>query len=383
MSKYPHPQTYLFTATLNKDVRSLRRVALRKDSVICTPTTAAHMLSKSQPFVSVDLPAGLSHYCLPTRRVDKLACLEWLLEKTGDVRTLVFCARCHETRYLAGFLVERGYKAVGLMGKMKQLERRRVLAEFVEGKANILVATDVASRGLDLPLVGLVINYGVPLTTKSYRHRVGRTARAGRSGTAVTIVTRDEGKAYLDLESALLPTKPKESRRCIPRWPHQLPPEEGKQSDGEIGMEKRRRLADEAWSRAAKAIREAESLRLIEEERKRGDYSTFSSSEDENAFDDFDTMDEVELGNQSWASGAAGIAAYAEAMRRRKQQRRNKRATVMDGKEAEEEDAAEAISGDDSEVDEEKGNLHFDQPIKENWAARRKKNNQAKKPRTR
>lgn len=107
------------------------------------------------------------------------------------------------------------------------------------------------TSGLDLPFVGLVINYGVPLTTKSYRHRVGRTARAFRSGTAVTIVTRDEGKAYLDLESALLPTKPKEPRRCIPRWPHQLPPKE-KQSDGEVGMEMRRRLAEEAWSRAAK-----------------------------------------------------------------------------------------------------------------------------------
>lgn len=145
-TKYPHPQTYLFTATLNKDVRNLRRVALRKGAVICTATTVDQVLSKFQPAISVGLPAGLSHYCLPTRRVDKLACLEWLLEKKGDVQALVFCARCHETRFLAGFLVERGYRAVGLMGRMKQVERRRVLAEFVEGKANILVATDVASR---------------------------------------------------------------------------------------------------------------------------------------------------------------------------------------------------------------------------------------------
>ncbi|VDK40299.1 unnamed protein product [Taenia asiatica] len=380
-TKYPHPQTYLFTATLNKDVRSLRRVALRKGAVICTSTTTDQMLSKSQPIISVDLPAGLSHYCLPTRRVDKLACLEWLLEKKGDVQALVFCARCHETRFLAGFLVERGYRAVGLMGRMKQVERRRVLAEFVEGKANILVATDVASRGLDLPFVALVINYGVPLTAKSYRHRVGRTARAFRSGTAVTIVTRDEGKAYIDLESALLPTKPKEPRRCIPRWPHQLPPEKGKQSDGEIGMEMRRRLAEEAWSRAAKAIREEEARRLTEKEKKMGGYSTdFSSEGDENDFNEFDAIDKAEPEHQSWASGAAGIAAYAEAMRRRKQQHRSKRAKL---EEEEEEDASGLGSDGDSEVDDEKGNLHFDQPIKEKRAAKRKKASQKKKMRTR
>ncbi len=63
-----------------------------------------------------------------------------------DFRIIVFCARCHETRYLAGFLGERGHSAVGLTGRMRQSERRRVLAEFVEGKARILVATDVASR---------------------------------------------------------------------------------------------------------------------------------------------------------------------------------------------------------------------------------------------
>lgn len=98
-----------------------------------------------------------------------------------------------------------------------------------------------------------MINYGVPLTTKSYRHRVGRTARAGRCGTAVTIVTRDDGKAYLELESALLPTKPGELRRTIPRYPHKLPPERpAKSSAGEVGMETRRRLAQEAWTRAAK-----------------------------------------------------------------------------------------------------------------------------------
>lgn len=152
-TKFLHPQTYLFTATMSKDVRNLRRVALRRDAIICGANTSISLANqanivKSQA-ITVELPAGLKHYCLPVRRADKLAALEWLLETTRseiDNQTLVFCARCHETRFIAGCLAERGYRAVALTGKMKQPMRKQVLAEFVVGKANILVATDVAGR---------------------------------------------------------------------------------------------------------------------------------------------------------------------------------------------------------------------------------------------
>ncbi|VUZ55951.1 unnamed protein product, partial [Hymenolepis diminuta] len=183
-TKFPHPQTYLFTATMSKDVRNLRRIALRKDAVFCSASAAASMDNRPKDTklqsINVDLPMGLSHYCLPVRRSDKLAVLDWILESTKgkiDNQTLVFCARCHEAKFVAGCLRERGYCAIALTGRMKQPVRKRVLADFVAGKANVLVATDVAGRGLDLPFVSLVINYGVPLTAKSYLHRVGRTAR--------------------------------------------------------------------------------------------------------------------------------------------------------------------------------------------------------------
>ncbi len=103
--------------------------------------------------------------------------------------------------------------------------------------------------GLDLPLVATVINYGVPLTAKTYRHRVGRTARAGRKGTAVTIITRDDGQAYLELEQALFPAQKGEPRKSIPRWTQALPVESARHGDC---MATRRRLADEAWTQAAK-----------------------------------------------------------------------------------------------------------------------------------
>lgn len=152
-TKFPHPQTYLFTATMSKDVRNLRRVALRKDAVFCSAGAAASM--DNQPngtklqSINVDLPMGLSHYCLPVRRSDKLAVLDWILESTQgkvDNQTLVFCARCHEAKFVAGCLTERGYCAIALTGRMKQPVRKRVLADFVAGKANVLVATDVAGR---------------------------------------------------------------------------------------------------------------------------------------------------------------------------------------------------------------------------------------------
>lgn len=108
--------------------------------------------------------------------------------------------------------------------------------------------------GLDMPSVQFVINYSVPLSEKAYRHRIGRTARAGQPGVAVTLVTRDVAHSFLELEASIvryLPRSNDGSERndspCIPRWPVPLPGPSGKK-----GMLSRRRLADEAWSRASK-----------------------------------------------------------------------------------------------------------------------------------
>ncbi|VUZ55950.1 unnamed protein product, partial [Hymenolepis diminuta] len=211
---------------------------------------------------------------------------------------------------------------------------------------------------------------------KSYLHRVGRTARAGRTGTAVTIVTRDDGKEYLELESKLLPplTGSRE-RRCIPRWPHPIPPEKSEKSkDGAVvGMETRRRLVGEAWSRAAKAMREEVAKRAMEHQTDLdGNSSDSSVSEiDSNADDDFDYFETEGSSNQHWASGAAGIAAYREAKRRIKLQKFAKLGDGESGGE-EAEDSDEEKMATDSEDDEERGNLRFDQPIKERRAKKRK-----------
>ncbi len=93
-----------------------------------------------------------------------------------------------------------GFKAISINGKLTQSNRIAALNKFKSGERNILVATDVASRGIDIPNVDLVINYDIPQQTKDYIHRVGRTARAGKSGRAITFVTQYDVENFQKIE---------------------------------------------------------------------------------------------------------------------------------------------------------------------------------------
>lgn len=96
-----------------------------------------------------------------------------------------------------------GFKAIAINGKMTQSNRIGALNKFRAGERNILVATDVASRGLDIPNVDLVINFDIPQQTKDYIHRVGRTARAGKTGRSLTMVTQYDVENYLKIEQLI------------------------------------------------------------------------------------------------------------------------------------------------------------------------------------
>ncbi|TPP62811.1 putative ATP-dependent RNA helicase DDX47 [Fasciola gigantica] len=321
--KFPHPQTYLYSATMTKDVIKLRRAALSPDAVLVScmpnlsdtavgntgfpsaPTTVVQAAKQTNTSSTITtktgFPSRLAQYCLPIRSVDKPAVLDWILEHPlpqhgiarsnkppNDSQTIVFCKRCQEARLVCGFLCERGHLAVPLTGRMKHAQRKQAMADFLNRKARILVATDVASRGLDMPDVQLVINYSVPLSEKTYRHRIGRTARAGQPGVAVTLVTRDVAHSFLELEASIGPYLPRLSdgseqsdAPCIPRWPVQLPGPSGKR-----GMLSRRRLADEAWSKASKLIRtqDAERRKALSEDQDGSDYD-----------DDDDEAEEAEV----------------------------------------------------------------------------------------
>jgi len=113
--------------------------------------------------------------------------IDFIKDSKGQV--IVFCSTKYRTRDVAKFLHQEKYDAVAIEGDMSQHRREQSMAKFRSGKASILVATDVASRGIDVPRVALVVNYDVPNQDMVYFHRIGRTARAGAKGKAITFVS--------------------------------------------------------------------------------------------------------------------------------------------------------------------------------------------------
>jgi ATP-dependent RNA helicase DeaD len=122
----------------------------------------------------------------------KLDALCRLLDVETPASAIIFCARKSDVDELVENLQARGYKAEAIHGDLNQVQRDRVMRTFREGKTEILVATDVAARGLDIPQVSHVINYHIPWDPESYVHRIGRTGRAGREGTAITLISPRE-----------------------------------------------------------------------------------------------------------------------------------------------------------------------------------------------
>jgi ATP-dependent RNA helicase DDX49/DBP8 len=120
--------------------------------------------------------------------------------KLDSLTKIIFVAKCSTCELLKLMLIELGYKAVSLHSEMNQTDRINSLGRFRSGVAKILIATDVASRGLDIPSVQLVVNYELPRDPAEYIHRVGRTARAGRGGKAVSIVAENDVKLVHAIE---------------------------------------------------------------------------------------------------------------------------------------------------------------------------------------
>jgi len=133
----------------------------------------------------------------------KVKYLVSLLRHYKDKSVLVFCETYRVVARLRLILKELGIKAVELHGKMRQEKRVKTIASFKDENKKVLIATGVASRGLDIPCIDIVILYDVPENLESYVHRVGRTARAGREGTAISFVTPNTKEAFIDMEEDL------------------------------------------------------------------------------------------------------------------------------------------------------------------------------------
>jgi ATP-dependent RNA helicase DeaD len=132
---------------------------------------------------------GIEQAFLVIKDRDKLKHLINFIEQNEKGQSIVFCSTKHRTRDVARNLSRENYNVVAIEGDMSQHRREKSMSQFRRGKADILVATDVAARGIDVPEVALVVNYDVPNQEMVYFHRIGRTARAGAKGRAITLVS--------------------------------------------------------------------------------------------------------------------------------------------------------------------------------------------------
>jgi ATP-dependent RNA helicase DDX47/RRP3 len=126
-----------------------------------------------------------------------------ILNEMAGNSFMIFCSTCNNTIRTALLLRNLGLTAVPLHGQMSQNKRLAALTKFKAKNRSILISTDVASRGLDIPHVDVVINFDIPTHSKDYIHRVGRTARAGRSGKAITFVTQYDVELYQRIEQLI------------------------------------------------------------------------------------------------------------------------------------------------------------------------------------
>lgn len=148
------------------------------------------------------LPSQLKEYKISCNDEEKESLLHYILEKFKDLKTIVFTNTIKSERKIITVLKLLGHSALRVDGQMAQRDRFKRLEKFLEG-GHVLVATDVAGRGLDLPEVGLVIHYNLPKTAETYIHRCGRTARIYNSGTSIVFIGPSDVRSLRSIQSML------------------------------------------------------------------------------------------------------------------------------------------------------------------------------------
>ncbi len=182
-------QTLLFSATMPDDIRRLASDILTKPVTIQVGSTAP--------------PVTVTHAIYPVAQHLKTPLLLELLKHTDTESVLIFTRTKHRAKRLGEQLEKAGYKAASLQGNLSQNRRQAALDGFRDGSYQILVATDIAARGIDVSQISHVVNYDIPDTAEAYIHRIGRTGRAARSGDAFTMVTPDDAAMVRIIEKKL------------------------------------------------------------------------------------------------------------------------------------------------------------------------------------
>ena len=182
-------QTIMFSATMPKDILQL-----------------AHQLLKDPVEVKLSLskPAeGISQNAYICYEPQKLGIVKEIFKERKPERVIIFTSSKVKTKDLAISIIRAGYKAKAMHSDLSQSERDNVMYEFRSGKIDILVATDIVARGIDIDDIQLVINYDVPHDKEDYVHRIGRTARAGKNGRSITLVSDKDQQYFARIERFL------------------------------------------------------------------------------------------------------------------------------------------------------------------------------------
>jgi ATP-dependent RNA helicase RhlE len=236
-------QTMLFSATFPPDVEKL----------------AAETLSNPKRIaVGISRPAHtVSHALYPVERHLKTALTFEILKRTDANSVLIFARTRHRAEALARKLAREGYRVTSLHSDRTQGQRQNALSGFRSGQFQIMVATDIAARGLDVDSISHVINFDMPDTSDAYIHRIGRTGRAERTGDAFTLVTPEDDEMVRELEKIM---KQKLPRELVDGFDYNVPAPQPQDPPGQRGIRPQPR-AQQASTRRSRPPRQGERVR--------------------------------------------------------------------------------------------------------------------------
>ncbi len=180
-------QTLFFSATMPDAIVSLSHFILHNPARVEVTPAASTVDAVDQCIYFVEKP-------------DKKGLLVDVLRKEADKSVLVFSRTKHGADNISRILKKAGIRSEAIHGDKSQVQRQRALSDFKAGKVKVMVATDIAARGIDIKELGMVINYDLPDIVETYVHRIGRTGRAGHSGTALTFCSQDDHMIVKDIQ---------------------------------------------------------------------------------------------------------------------------------------------------------------------------------------
>lgn len=259
----PDSQTVLFSATFPRQMENLARKTLKK---------AVEIIVGARSVVAPEIKQIVEVRPDATKFTRLLEILGEFYNTTPDDRVLVFVDRQESADLLLRDLMARGYPCLSIHGGKEQMDRDSAISDFKSGVTSMLIATSVAARGLDVKQLKLVVNYDAPNHMEDYVHRVGRTGRAGNTGTAVTFVGPDQDRAAVDISKALRLSKvdiPEALQNMANEFMEKV--KQGKERYGSgfggKGLEKLDEARDTARKRERKAYGEEDSSEVVEEEK--------------------------------------------------------------------------------------------------------------------